>query len=228
MASSEPDLRVNRGNGFEEISLAIGVNSSNCKAVCDRISQRLTVRRSKGFGGQDVVLSLTGKQMDALLVSRLLRCFTENEVSIIALRLGKNKLDDFDMEHAFGSLFTANQRLSELDLSDNEIGDFGLVCLLRLVLSEKSNAPLRILLHGNMVSHPQMVLDAVPADLRKNICALGFGDIEPDRAQIVLTGLESQKCGRSKLDFPEQLSLKVPATHSSQRDSSDLGVFDDW
>lgn len=198
------EVRIFSGQTVDEIHIVGPIDSSNCHAVCDRIAQRLAGRR-----GREVALDLSEKELDAVSVGNLLRCFHECGANIVSLNLRRNRLTDFDLEFAF----TSARNVTDLDLTENDIGDFGLVCLLRIFLNPQAPRPVRVRLGGNLIVRPKQVLDAVPMQLRSLVGASGIPGYEfQDRMQTYLAGLDVQRC---KVVQTKNEGLRVPITRPS-------------
>lgn len=213
-----PDLLIYTGNGTDEIRLSGFIESANLVAVCDRINERLLARRSRGF--QEVALDLSGKGLDAIAVGKILKCFSDNNVCVVSLRLSGNRLNDFDIEFALGDFVRApcNKFLVDIDLAGNGIGDFGCICLLKaLIVGRSADRPraTRVRLRDNLISHPRQLIEAVPDSFRPLIAAVGVEgmsfSVSPDQIMVQLIGMDQQQCARARRDIPDP-SLKVPVT----------------
>jgi hypothetical protein len=228
MSYDSVDLRIFTGNGRDEMELTGLVDGSNIIAVCDRINARLQARRSRGF--QEICLDLSSKRLDAVCIGRILQCFSNNSVCVRSLRLGGNRLTDFDMRFGLGNFVesSSGRFLTEIDVSQNSIGDFGCVCLLQAVLANKrmnpDNRTMIVRLRDNLVHHPATILEAVPDVFRPLVFAPGISD-RNESAVIHLAGMDQQRCPRARRDMlPQQLSVPLTRPISEAVEPDD----DNW
>ncbi len=198
------EIRIFSGPQVDEIQLGGAVDPSNVHSVCDRVAQRLSGRR-----GREIALDLSEKDLDAVSLGQLVRTISDCEQTIVSLALSRNRLTDFDLAFAFDPIL----KVTDIDLTENDIGDFGLVTLLQIFLKSQAPRPVRVRLGGNLIGHPKQVLEAVPPNLRPLIGAPGVPGFEPSEdMQVFLVGLDSQRCKRTPMK-PE--GLRVPIIRPS-------------
>lgn len=208
-----PELRIFAVNGREELAISGRLDSSNLFAACERIDERL---KSRGRSLQDASFDLGNQALDPIAVGRIMLCLHDNHVKLRGLKLASNRLADFDVHYAVGAYLDSvyGRFLAEVDLTDNAIGDFGVICLLQTLIRSKTASSERritvVKLRDNLVSHPGRLIEAIPADLRDIVYAPPFSSGPSERALIHITGLDQQKCPRASRDMPE--TPKVPIT----------------
>lgn len=216
MTYSSTDLRVFTGNGRDELEVTGPISASNIIAVCERVTERLQARR--GRGSQEVYLDLSGKRMDAVCVGKVLQCFSDNSVCLKSLRLVDNSLTDFDLRFGLGAYIQspAGRFLTDIDLSQNSIGDFGCLCLLQLLIDARSRNQMErkitvVRIRDNLISHPGSIVDAIPEALRILVSVPGItGEQPPNQILVHMVGMDQQRSGRARRDMPQQ--IKIPIT----------------
>ena len=172
-------------------------------AVCERINERV---RTKSGGYTQAILDLSDKQLSPFGIGHLIRCFDENQVRPKILKLSGNKLIDFDLANAVGFFIesVSGRFLTELDLSENEIGDFGAICILQSLVTNKLRSSERritiLRVNNNLITHPARIVEAVPENLRHLIHAPGFSTASMDQALIYIYGMDDQRVPRAKRD----------------------------
>lgn len=215
MSYSSTDLRVFTGNGRDELEVTGPISAANIIAVCERITERLQARR--GRGSQDMYLDLSGKRMDAVCVGKVLQCFSDNSVCLKSLRLVDNSLNDFDLRFGLGAyiLSPAGRFLTDIDLSQNAIGDFGCLSLLQLLIEARSRRDMErkitvVRIRDNLISHPGSIVDAIPEALRVLVSVPGITrEQSPDQILVHMVGMDQQRSGRARRDMPQQIRIPI-------------------
>ena len=204
MFASQPDLRVFSVNGHDVLSISGVISEANVMGVCERIDERV---RTKTRPYEDPTLDLGDRDLDPLTIGHLMRCVSRNQIRPKVLRLSGNRLTDFDFANSVGFFVESlsGRFLSELELSDNRIGDFGCITILQALLMGKSSSTDRrvtvVRLNNNFITHPYRILEAVPPGLRSLIFAPGISPPGAmDQAVLYLYGLEDQRVPRAKRD----------------------------
>ena len=217
-AGITPELRVFAVNGRDELSINGPIDESNVIAACERIDERI---KNKSRPYQDPLLNLSDRSLDPLIIGRLMKCVMDNQVRLKVLWLDGNRLDDFDLEFCIGSYIesVSARFLSELNLSQNLIGDYGCICVLQFLVNAKlASTDSRITVvnvRNNLITHPNRVIEAIPPHLRQLVYAAGISDPRDiDSARIHMVGLDDQRCPRAKRDGA---ALVVSASRESAR-----------
>lgn len=220
-----PELRVTALNGRDELSIVGPIDESNVIAVCERISERI---RSQIRNLHDIAFDLSDRSLEPLVVGQLMRCIGENLLRLKSLDLSGNRLNDFDIRFCLGSYIeiVSGRFLADLDLSNNLIGDFGCICILKSLVEAKNASTdrriTRVDLRNNLITHPYRLIEAIPAPVQPLIFAPGISHPSSIKAALIhVVGLDDQRFPKANRDVPQALSEHMPRMVSMQEPDAD-------
>ena len=210
------ELRVHEVNGSTVLSINGQISESTVMSLCERMDLRFRTRASLY---KESTLDLTNKALNSISVGHLIRCIDRNQIRPKIVLLCGSHLNDFDLHNAIGSYIesVSGRFISELDISDNQIGDFGLITILQSMVTNKLNSSDKkisiVRINNNLITHPARILQAIPPNLQYLVYA--SGGFMPQAAMadalIYLYGLEDQRVPRAKRDVDTQHTTPPPS-----------------
>jgi hypothetical protein len=157
-----------------------------------------------------------------------MRCIGENQLRLKSLDLSGNRLNDFDIRFCLGSYIesVSGRFLAELDLSNNLIGDFGCICILKSLVQAKNASTdqriTRVDLRNSLITHPYRLMEAIPAPVKPLIFAPGISHPSAIQAALIhVVGLDDQRYPKANRDVPQVLPVHVPRMVGLQEPETD-------